>query len=159
MVNLLAQGVNAAKTWEHRWVRFRLALAASGVEPRMHDYCRGWILGFLKFIKPRRNNQAQAKDVENFLAKLRAESRKDWQVRQADEALRIFFTEVAATREARGVASEDRKAGYAAHAQAFVRHAFARRGCGHTHRARAARAFRRKHHNDLHACARARTLL
>ena len=71
-----------------------MALAACGVEPRMHDYCRGWILGFLKFIKPRRHNQAQAKDVENFLAKLRAESKKDWQVRQAEEALRIFFTEV-----------------------------------------------------------------
>jgi hypothetical protein len=29
-----------------------------------------------------------------FLAKLRAESKKDCKVRQADEALRIFFTEV-----------------------------------------------------------------
>ena len=60
----------------------------------MHDYCRGWILGFLKFIKPRKHNQAMAKDVEEFLAKLRAEGKKDWQTRQADEALKAFFTEV-----------------------------------------------------------------
>ncbi len=60
----------------------------------MHDYCRGWILGFLKFIKPLKYGQAMAKDVEAFLAKLRAESKKDWQVCQADEALKIFFTEV-----------------------------------------------------------------
>jgi site-specific recombinase XerD len=60
----------------------------------MHDNYRGWILGFLKFIKPRRHSQAIAKDVEEFLAKLGAEEKKDWQLRQAEEALRIFFTEV-----------------------------------------------------------------
>ncbi|HEY5813386.1 MAG TPA: phage integrase N-terminal SAM-like domain-containing protein, partial [Terrimicrobiaceae bacterium] len=90
----LGARVNGARTWQDRWVRFRMALTASGVEQKMHDYCRGWVLGFLKFIKPRKHSQAMAEDVEEFLAKLRAESKKDWQVRQADEALRIFFSEV-----------------------------------------------------------------
>jgi hypothetical protein len=40
--------------WENRWVRFRMALKQSGVEPKMHDYCRGWVLGFLGYLKPKR---------------------------------------------------------------------------------------------------------
>jgi hypothetical protein len=65
-----------AKSWEDRWLRFRMALMTSGVEPRMHDSCRSWILGFLKFIKPRRHTEAMAKDVEEFLTKLGAQTRR-----------------------------------------------------------------------------------
>jgi hypothetical protein len=45
--------------WESRWIRFRLALKQAGVEPKVHDYYRGWVLGFLGYLKPKRFSQAQ----------------------------------------------------------------------------------------------------
>ena len=83
-------GVN----WDEKWVRFRMALTAAGVEPRMHDFCRGWILAFLRFLKPRKYYQALAGDVQGFLSVLLAGGKKEWQIRQADESLKLFFTEV-----------------------------------------------------------------
>jgi hypothetical protein len=87
----------SAAIWENRWVRFRMALKVAGVEPRMHDYCRGWVLGFLGFIKPGKFHQAEIGQVEGYLQKLAGEGKEIWQVRQAEEALRIFYQEVEPT--------------------------------------------------------------
>jgi len=51
-------------------VRFRAALKADGVEPRFHDFYRSWVLGFVKFIKPKKFSEVGVVDVENFLSKL-----------------------------------------------------------------------------------------
>jgi len=80
--------------WEARWVRFRSALTQAGVDPRMQDFCRGWVLGFIGFIKPKRFLQAGYTDVENYLRLLTAQSKTRWQVRQAGESLKIFYTQV-----------------------------------------------------------------
>ena len=84
----------SAAIWENRWVRFRMALKIAGVEPRMHEYCRGWVFGFLGFIKPAKFSQAEPGHVEGYLQRLAGESKKIWQVRQAEESLRVFYQEV-----------------------------------------------------------------
>jgi len=61
---------SAEVIWEDRWVRFRAALKADGVEPRFHDFYRSWVLGFVKFIKPKKFSEVGVVDVENFLSKL-----------------------------------------------------------------------------------------
>jgi len=71
-----------------------MALKARGVEPRFQDYYRAWVLGFLGFLKPAKLNEAEAGDVKSFLEKLLLEGKKEWQVRQAEEGLRVFFQEV-----------------------------------------------------------------
>ena len=71
-----------------------MALTVAGVEPRMHDYCRGWVWGFLGFIKPAKFSQAENGQVEGYLQKLAGEGKEIWQVRQAEEALRVFYREV-----------------------------------------------------------------
>ena len=82
--------IKSAVTCENRWVWFRMALTVAGVEPRMHDFCRGWILGFMGFIKPTRFSQAGLGDMEGFLQKLAGEGKEIWQVKQAEESLRMF---------------------------------------------------------------------
>jgi len=74
-----------------------MALTVAGVEPRMHDFCRGWILGFMGFIKPTKFSQAGLSDMEGFLQKLAGEGKEIWQVKQAEESLRIFYQEVEPT--------------------------------------------------------------
>ncbi|MEI8311947.1 MAG: integron integrase, partial [Verrucomicrobiota bacterium] len=59
-----------------------------------HDFCRGWILGFLGFIKPSKFSQAELCQVEGYLQKLAGEGKQIWQVRQAEESLRVFYREV-----------------------------------------------------------------
>jgi integron integrase len=85
---------SSSAIWDDRWVRFWMALAGSGVEPRAHNFCRGWVLGFLGFIKPKKFSQAELGDVGGYLQKLAGEGKKKWQVKQAEEALRVFFQEV-----------------------------------------------------------------
>ena len=84
----------SAAIWENRWVRFRMALKVAGVEPRMHEFCRGWVFGFLGFIKPAKFSQAGIGHVEGYLQKLAGEGKEIWQVRQAEESLRVFYREV-----------------------------------------------------------------
>ena len=76
----------SAAIWENRWVRFRMALKVAGVEPRVHNYCRGWVLGFLGFIKPAKFSQAELGQVEGYLQKLAGEGKEIWQVRHAESA-------------------------------------------------------------------------
>jgi integron integrase len=85
---------NGNSVWENRWIRFRMALKIAGVEPKMHDYCRGWVLGFLGYLKPKRFSQAQEDDVRGYLEKLADGGKAMWQVIQAQEALRVFFRDV-----------------------------------------------------------------
>lgn len=84
----------SVRRWEETWVRFRAALAQRGVEPRVVDYYRAWVLSFVGFIKPKRHPQAEAADVRNFLEGMANQGRKLWQVRQAEEALRVFYESV-----------------------------------------------------------------
>jgi acetylglutamate kinase len=46
---------------------------------------------FLRFVRPKKYFQVQAEDVEEYLHKLVAEGKQNWQVRQAAEALRVFY--------------------------------------------------------------------
>ena len=71
-----------------------MALKRRGVEPRFQEYYRAWVWGFLSFIKPRKYREAVADDVRLFLGKLGGEGKKEWQVRQAEEGVRVFFQEV-----------------------------------------------------------------
>lgn len=84
----------AAATWEDRWVRFKLALKVRGVEPGHHDFYRGWVLRWLGFIKPKQFRQADETDFRAFLSLLEREGKQDWQIRQAEEALRVFYQDV-----------------------------------------------------------------
>ena len=84
----------AAAVWEDRWVRFRMALKVRGVEAGRHDYYRGWVLKWLGFIKPKSFRQGTEEDFRNFLMRMAGEGKKDWQLRQADEALRVFYQDV-----------------------------------------------------------------
>ena len=85
---------SSSARWDDRWIRFRMALKNRGVEPRFQDYYRAWVLGFLGFIKPKKYEVATADDVREFLEKLSGESKKEWQLRQAEEGVRVFFQEV-----------------------------------------------------------------
>ncbi|MFA7233273.1 MAG: integron integrase [Terrimicrobiaceae bacterium] len=71
-----------------------MALKQRGVEPRFQEYYRAWVWGFLGFIKPRKFEQAEADDVRQFLGKLAGEGKKEWQLRQAEEGVRVFFQDV-----------------------------------------------------------------
>jgi|GEM_PF-2210636 len=84
----------AAAVWDDRWVRFRMALKIRGVEPGHHDFYRGWVLKWLGFIKPKQFRHAVEGDLRDFLFQLEREGKKNWQMRQADEALRVFYQDV-----------------------------------------------------------------
>ena len=84
----------AAALWEDRWMRFRMALKQQGVERRHQDFYRGWVLSWIKFIKPRSFDEGNLEDVRAFLSHLGASAKKGWQVHQAEEALRILFQNV-----------------------------------------------------------------
>ena len=71
-----------------------MALKERGVEPRLHDSLRSWMLTFFRSIKPKRFREATDADVRSFISKLRRDDRKHWQIRQANEALMVFFQEV-----------------------------------------------------------------
>ncbi|MFA7343022.1 MAG: integron integrase [Terrimicrobiaceae bacterium] len=71
-----------------------MALKQRGVEPRFQEYYRAWILGFLGSVKPRKFEEAVADDVRLFLEKLAGEGKKEWQLRQAEEGVRVFFQDV-----------------------------------------------------------------
>jgi integron integrase len=88
-------GSSAAKAiWDDRWVRFKMALKRRGVEPRYHDYYRGWVLAFIKFIRPKKFSEANQADVEEFLAEMTTSDKQIWQVRQMDEALCVMLSEI-----------------------------------------------------------------
>lgn len=80
--------------WDERWIRFRMALKQMGVEPRFGEYYRAWVLGFLGFIKPRRYEEVKTDEVREFLRKMAGDGKKEWQLRQAEEGLRVFFQDV-----------------------------------------------------------------
>jgi hypothetical protein len=71
-----------------------MALNQKGVEARFHEFYRGWILKFLSFIKPKGFGEVATADVENFLSQMGAEGKKMWQIRQAEEALRVMFSDI-----------------------------------------------------------------
>jgi integron integrase len=83
-----------AAIWEDRWVRFRMALKQHGVEARHHDYYRGWVLSWIRFIKPKGFEEGDLEDAREFLSHLGATGKRGWQVHQAEEALRILFQDV-----------------------------------------------------------------
>ena len=66
----------ASAIWDKRWERFKMALTQDGVEPRFQNYYRGWVLGWLRFIKPKRFQEVGRDDVTHFLAKLAEEGKK-----------------------------------------------------------------------------------
>jgi len=71
-----------------------MALKQRGVESRFQDYYRAWVWGFLSFLKPRRFEEAGTDDARLFLERLAGEGKKEWQLRQAEEGVRVFFQDV-----------------------------------------------------------------
>ncbi|MDX2080753.1 MAG: integron integrase [Terrimicrobiaceae bacterium] len=80
--------------WEVRWERYAMALKAGGIEPRSQEYFRIWVRRWLGFLKPDGFRRADGERVASFLAQMEEEGKSIWQVRQAEEALRIFYQEV-----------------------------------------------------------------
>jgi len=80
--------------WDARWVRFRMALTEHGVEPGYHDFYRHWVRDFVKTLKPRFFRQATVADLKQFLQGLGSGGKEIWQLRQAEESLRIFYQDV-----------------------------------------------------------------
>jgi len=71
-----------------------MALKVCGVDSRRHEHFRAWVFGFFGFIKPQKYYQVEMEAVAGYLQKLAGEGKAIWQVRQAEEALRVFFQEV-----------------------------------------------------------------
>jgi len=68
-----------------------MALKQSGMEPKMHDCCRGRGPDFLGYLKPKRFSQAEEDDVRGYMQKLADGGKAMWQGIQAQEALRRFL--------------------------------------------------------------------
>lgn len=75
-------------------MRFRMALTQAGVEPKTHDYCRAWLLGFFSFSKPLKFSQVDFLHVRGYLQHLADQNKELWQVKQAEESLKVFFQHV-----------------------------------------------------------------
>jgi len=71
-----------------------MALKVSGVEAGHQDYYRSWVIMWVRFIKPKGFEEGNLDDVRTFLSHLDASGKKNWQVLQAQEALRLMFQEV-----------------------------------------------------------------
>ena len=80
--------------WEDRWIRFRMVLKRDGVEPKFHEFYRNWVVGFVKFIRPRKFEEARSEDIEEYIKHLAANGKAQWQLRQMEEALQIMFQEI-----------------------------------------------------------------
>lgn len=80
--------------WEERWLRYRLALKQQGVDARHQEYYRSWVLSWVRFLQPKRLEEGDLEDVRGFLQQMAVAGRKVWQVKQAEEALRIMFQSV-----------------------------------------------------------------
>ncbi len=52
-----------AAIWQ---VRIRLALKQNGAERRFHDFYRGWVLWWMKFIRLRKFEKGNLEDVRSF---------------------------------------------------------------------------------------------
>jgi integron integrase len=80
--------------WEEIWGRFFMGLESGGVEVGKRGFYQGWVRKFFKFLKPRKWDQAERGDVEDFLRGMVEEGKHGWQVEQANRALELFYTEV-----------------------------------------------------------------
>jgi integron integrase len=80
--------------WEDRWGRFSLGLLNAGVPSGKHSFFVGWVRGFISFVKPRNVEQVSREDIEGFLQRQLEVGKHGWQVEQANEALKLFFSEV-----------------------------------------------------------------
>ena len=75
-------------------MRYRLALKQHGVEARHQEFYRAWVLSWLRFLKPKGFEEGNLEDVREFLKQMAGTGRKVWQIKQAEEALRILFQAV-----------------------------------------------------------------
>jgi len=58
-------------------------LKQKGVEAKFQEYYRAWVLGFFGFFKPKKVAELAMENVEEFIGKLSATGKKEWQLRQA----------------------------------------------------------------------------
>jgi len=58
------------------------------------DFQNTGVWGFLGFIQPRKYEGAKSEEVREFLRKPGGEGKKEWQLRQAEEGIRVFFQSV-----------------------------------------------------------------
>ena len=80
--------------WDERWARFSSGLLREGVVASKHIFYEAWIRKFLGILKPKRIEQAEGTDVEDFLERLVGEGKEGWRVEQANGALELFCREV-----------------------------------------------------------------
>lgn len=71
-----------------------MALKKRGVEARSVEFYRGWVLGLFGFLKARGVTRVGEAELRECLKQMAADGKKDWQLRQAEEAWRVFFQEV-----------------------------------------------------------------
>lgn len=74
------------------WAAYRRCAEENRVPPDRSQYYLRWVKDFVEFIPERRLKSRSGKDVEAFLAALgQREGIAQWQVRQAEHALRILY--------------------------------------------------------------------
>ena len=74
---------------EEFWGRYRAVLLAAGVNEGVSVWYQRHCERFIRYVRPKRLRQVDARDVNRFLERLwRGGDWESWQVRQAEDALR-----------------------------------------------------------------------
>ena len=78
------------------WCRYWEVLRSKGVPPGREVWYERACARFIRELKPRRLKEATVQDVTQFLGLLALQPESAaWKIRQADDALRILFQEMA----------------------------------------------------------------
>lgn len=86
--------VTNSPVWEDRWARFSIGLLNAGIPAGKHTFFVNWVRMFIAFLKPRKIEQAVRDDIISFLQKQSELGKNGWQIHQANDALRLFLSEV-----------------------------------------------------------------
>ena len=73
------------------WDAFKACAEENRVRPERSSYYVRWVQTFVDFLPGKRLRERSRQDIEAFLSQLGKRSRiKDWQIRQAEHALKIL---------------------------------------------------------------------
>jgi hypothetical protein len=93
----MAESRNAARA-EAFWERYRQVVMDAGVAEGVAVWYRRHVERFIGFLRPRRLREATPGDIGEFLLRIhRQPDTEDWQVQQADQALRLLYQELVKT--------------------------------------------------------------
>jgi len=96
--NWSAADVNQRAREAQFWERYAAVVRGAGVKEGLTVWYQRHCERFIRFVGPKRLREAEAKDVTRFLERLwRGGDWEPWQVRQAEEALRVLFRRLVPT--------------------------------------------------------------